>query len=318
MTPPHDSIASKPPTECIDYKADKKRCEEIIAKELAEIKREKEAAVQRKEELKQALSATLARHEKEIQERKRVERDFELKKHREMETLNASTDANRCFWAKTVDARRKRQEFAAENLAELRRAEEESLSKQAARASAEVEFARSVLESTEEADGRTSEFMRINEQQAKYREELDLIAGLREAAFKEKKGYEEELDRCYMEACEKQELKRRQIDELRRSVSLETGKCLRSQIGVRQGELQRLREAELESDSSLLKKQSERNKCIEKAKKKLLSDFEAWKISLIPPPVADKSENTKLCQDRIQKPQNCSCGWTSVGFNFSV
>lgn len=84
-----------------------------------------------------------------------------------------------------------------------------------------------MLESTEEADEETTRFMLTNEQQAKYRKELDCIVGFKEAAIQEKKDYEEKLDRCYMAACEKQELKRRQNDELRRAIGLEIGKCLR-------------------------------------------------------------------------------------------
>lgn len=71
--------------------------------------REKEAALRRKEELKKTQLETLARHERELHERKRMERDFEEKKRREMESLIASTDVNRYFWASTVDARRKKQ-----------------------------------------------------------------------------------------------------------------------------------------------------------------------------------------------------------------
>lgn len=119
------------------------------------------------------------------------------------------------------------QEIAATKLEELRRSEEESLSNQAARASTELELGRSMLESLKEADETVVGSLRNLREQAKYRSELDHCRNLKKVANDERKNRDLEMDRLYKEACEREEVKRRENDAMKRNIGLKIGKCLR-------------------------------------------------------------------------------------------
>uniref|UniRef100_A0A915ESM7 Trichohyalin-plectin-homology domain-containing protein n=1 Tax=Echinococcus canadensis TaxID=519352 RepID=A0A915ESM7_9CEST len=220
-------IATHPSKDCTNFEAEKERCEEVLAKELAEIKAEKEATFHRKEALKRSTLEELSRRKKELSDRKQDELDFEMKKLLEQEALNVAIDAGRDTWSKNVEANRRRQELAALKLVEMQHAAESSLSKQAAKASSEIEIGRAILVSAQEADEVFNEPKQRAIQQRDYCNQLDRVLELKKMAIKEEKDREKELDRIYLEACKQEETKLKNEDEFQRDVGLEMGKCLR-------------------------------------------------------------------------------------------
>ncbi|VDO02187.1 unnamed protein product [Rodentolepis nana] len=189
--------------------------------------KENEKALKRKEELSRDQQEFLKRHERELQDRKLRERDLEAKKQEEWENMNTSMDANRNRQLQNVMAQSKRQEIAAKHLEELRRLEEESLSIQAAKASTELELGRSMLESLKEFDESVTGSLQTLQEQAKYRCELDHFRNLKKIVEENRKACDMEMDRLYMEACAKDDVKRNENAEMKRNTGLEIGKYLR-------------------------------------------------------------------------------------------
>ncbi|VDL42716.1 unnamed protein product [Hymenolepis diminuta] len=305
-------IASREQVELRDFEAEKRRCEEIISKELDEINQENRETLKRREELNRDQQEFLERRERGLQERKLKERDFEAKIRKEWESMNASIDANRNLQLQNAMARRKRQEIAATKLEELRRSEEESLSNQAARASTELELGRSMLESLKDADEAVVGSLRNLREQAKYRSELDHCRNLKKVANDERKNRDLEVDRLYKEACEREEVKRRENDVMKRNIGLKIGKCLRDQIEANDGEKRKLRNAEMKADIILIENQNKKDECIENAKKQMLSEFQAWKTCLKLPPGSEKLTNKATHQIQVPKPISCTQHWTTV------
>nr|CDS30750.2 hypothetical transcript [Hymenolepis microstoma] len=307
---PCKSITSQEQIKLRDFEAERRHCEEIIAKELDEINQENEEACKRKEELNRDQQEFLKRRERELQDRKLRERDFEAKKQEEWENMNASIDANRNLQLQNVMAQRKKQEIAAKNLEELRRLDEQSLSYQAAKASTELELGRSMLESLKEFDEPVKGTLRTLQEQTKYRCELDHFRNLKKVVDENRKTCDMEMDRLYLEACEKEEAKRRENAEMKRNTGLEIGKYLRDQIEAHDGEKRKVRNAEMESDRIFIEDQDRKEKCIEKAKQQMLSEFQAWKTSLASTPGLENPTNKTTHQIHVPRPINCT-RWTT-------
>ncbi|KAM3183789.1 hypothetical protein ACTXT7_009675 [Hymenolepis weldensis] len=305
------TIASREQVELRDFEAEKRRCEEIISKELDEINQENKETLKRREELNRDQREFLKRRERGLQERKLKERDFEAKIQEEWESMNASIDANRNLQLQNAMAQRKRQEIAATKLEELRRSEEDSLSNQAARASTELELGRSTLESLKEVDETVVGSLRNLQEQEKYRSELDYCQKLKKFANDERKNRDLEMDRLYKEACEREEVKRREDDVMKRNIGLKIGKCLRDQIEANDGEKRKLRNAEMELDAILVENQNKKDECIENTKQQMLSEFQAWKTCLKLPPGSEKLTNKAIHQIQVPKPISCTQHWTT-------
>ncbi|CDS39842.1 conserved hypothetical protein [Echinococcus multilocularis] len=304
-------ISTHPSKDCTNFEAEKKRCEEVLAKELAEIKAEKEATFHQKEALKRSTLEELSRRKKELSDRKQDELEFEMKKLLEQEALNVAIDAGRDTWSKNVEANRRRQELAALKLVEMQHAAESSLSKQAAKASSEIEIGRAILVSAQEADEVLNETKQRAKQQRDYCNELDRVLELKKMAIKEEKDREKELDRIYLEACKQEETKLKNEDKFQRTVGLQMGKCLRDQIEAREDETRKSREREREAERMLVAQQRDWDGRVEAAKEKLLADFAAWKNSLTPIWQSGTPTGSEVLGCQPQPPGHCTSTWMS-------
>ncbi|KAL5104390.1 hypothetical protein TcWFU_000602 [Taenia crassiceps] len=329
-------IATQPSRDCTNFELERKRCEEVLAKELAEIKAEREASLHRREEIKRSTLEELARRKKETFNRRQEELEFERKKLLEQEALNAATDARRNPWLKTVEVNRRRQasvtlasfssstfsglpqspslptqELAALKLEEVLRADESSLPKQAAKASSEIGLGLAILDSVQEADEVFAEpGQRVK--QRDYYNELDYVLGLRKMAIKKEKDREKESDLAYVEACKEKEAKMRREDELQRAVSLEIGKCLRDQIAAKENEARKHREEEHEANQKLAAEQRDWISRVEAAKAKLMDEFVAWRSTITSPSRWRKPTGLEDLGCQSHLPRHCPSGWKSA------
>ncbi|VDD79597.1 unnamed protein product [Mesocestoides corti] len=297
-------VASDPTLQCSDFEAERKRCEEVVAKELADIKAEKEAAWRRKQELKASNLETLARRQKETSERRQSELDFEKNKLKESDALFEAQDALRKRPYKVVKELCKKQaspklsvEVAATNLVEVLCAEENGLANRATKASQEARIGREILLSVQEADEIFNEPVQRTKEQLDYRTSLNRIREFKEAMARDEKERQRQADLHYLAASEREEATLKKRDEFRRLAGLEVGKCLREQISAKEREIRLQRQSDIEADKKRDAERQKHDDAVEAEKQKLLTAFEAWRsnFSLFP-----ASETVEDLRQKIQ------------------